>query len=139
MKEERIKEMISNYKSGKASIEEERYLQQHAEHLEQHENGLFTYIRDRKISAPSDFNAKQWEIFERKQNQRKINRYSVLAVAASILVLVGFFLTTPSTNGMDLAEKQALLIEALQMTESTQEPTKTILYEDELVIIYTSN
>lgn len=140
MKEERIKELINKYKAGTTSTEDEVELQHNYEKLEPTHKHIFRFIQQQKTKAPQHFNEEQWQIFERKQKGLKAKRYAWISVAASIVLVVSLFLMKPNKDKMDLAQKQALLEEALLMIESSTEDNKqTILYEDELVIIYTSN
>ena len=140
MKEEHINHLISKYKAGETSKQEELYLQHHSENLEHEQKDMFKYIHEHKTHAPSNFNEDQWKIFQLRQKQRKINRYSIISVAASLIVVVTLFLMKPAGKEMDITEKQAKLNEALQLIDNTQQVNENdILYEDELVIIYTSN
>ena len=140
MNEERIKDLLDKYKAGETTSNEELYLQNNSNELHREHHDMFTYIGKSKIKAPENFNREQWKIFELKQKQKRINRYSMVSIAASIIVVVSLLLMNPSENKMSTAEKQALLDEALLMIEEPQkENLETVLYEDDMVIIYTSN
>jgi hypothetical protein len=138
MKEERINTLTSKYKAGETSRQEELYLQKNSTKIENAQKDIFRYIQHHKKKAPRDFNEKQWQIFELKQKRRKIRRYSIISVAASVLIVVSLLLINTPQKEMDYLEKQALLEEALLMIENAeQDNQETVLYEDEMVIIYT--
>jgi len=140
MKEEPINQLIHKYKAGETSKQEELYLQDNSEKLTDEDKGIFRYIHEHKTRAPLHFNEDQWKLFQIRRKQRKIKRYSIISVAASLIIVVTLFLMKPAGNEMDIAEKQAKLKEALQLLDHAQKTNENnILYEDELVIIYTSH
>ncbi len=140
MNEEHIKHLMKRYNEGDSSQKDEKYLIENRNKLNIKEKTIFDFIQQNKIVTPANFNETQWESFTTKQKQKKRNRYSYISIAASILIVVSVFLFKPFDQEMDIAEKQALLNEALLMLGPVEEETtQTILYEDELVIIYTSN
>ena len=79
-----------------------------------------------------------WASIETRKRKKQRYLFSLSGVAASITLLLAFFIYNNVNSRGGYAEKEALLNEALSMF-SEEEPTlqrKTILYEDELVIIY---
>ena len=91
MKEECIKDLLDKYKAGKTSTEEELYLQNNSDELNREHKDVFNYISNSKIKSPENLNSDQWNIFELKQKHNKRNRYTILSIAASIIVVVSCF------------------------------------------------
>lgn len=63
-----------------------------------------------------------------------------MSIAASLLLLLIFFRPEPIPETKSLAEKEALLKKALAMFDnnSINKKNKKVLYEDDLIIIYSS-
>ena len=64
-----------------------------------------------------------------------------MTIAASLLLLLIYFRPEPIPENKSLAEKQALLKEALAMFDnnSINKKNKKVLYEDEIIIIYATS
>jgi hypothetical protein len=139
MKEETIKSLIEKYKSGTSSLQEEELLFDNASESDDGIKTWSTFVKNHKNEAPENFNNTLWESFEKRKNRIQRFRIGVLSAAASVLLIVAFFINNSNQNEFNNLEKKALLEEAKSMFIDSKK-TKSIhniLIESDLVIVYT--
>lgn len=133
-----INDLEKKYLAGETTLEEEEFLRENASKLAPELRLLFQFTKSIKKHAPDGLKQKVWKSI----NTSTIKlRLGIFAAAASVLFLAIFSLQNFKDREMSYEEKEATLKEAIAMfSESdTAYDVKEILYEDELVIIYTSN
>ena len=126
-----LDKLIEKYNAGETSLVEEAYLKENADDLEL--QAWFNYVNKSKVQAESNLKTDVWKAIDKKRNRFRI---SVFSAAASFMLLVFFTVDYFKPQQQSLAEKEALLQEAKAMF-SDGLLTQNIIYEDELVIIYT--
>ena len=140
MKEDEINKLIEKYKEGESTLDEEQFLLDHVDESEPSLKLWSSYVNNTKIQVPEHFNDSLWKSFEkRKAKKRKVFVTGIMA-AASILLLIPLLLTQSTNKELDYAEKEALLHQALMMVSdsNTNETQQNIIYENEMIIIYTT-
>lgn len=138
MKEEHIKKLTELYKNGATSVKEEADFYNSIEQKNHDFSDLAKYIHQEKVNIPENLNEKLWTDFEEKISEKKSPKIWKWSIAASILLLFGFYVNSQYQQQKEL-EKQAMLEEAKSMFTAyyeQEEGFKKIL-ENELVIIYT--
>ena len=113
MSEEKLNDDLKNYWDGETSLSEEEALffnEKRAPELE----AWATYVQQKKVKAPSHLQDSIWSAIENRNKSKKRMIYSLSGVAASILLVIAFFIQ-PRNADMGYAEKEALLEEALAM------------------------
>lgn len=141
MKKETIDKQLNLYKEGRSSLEEEEKLARILGASNEKENGWFKYIQQHKKVAPRNLESDIWALIQKRGSRKRRILLRISSVAASIILAVSvfFILETRPQQEMSYAEKEAVLAEALAMISDTQEQpiVGEILYEDEILIIYT--
>ena len=134
MKEDNINKLIEKYKSGETTLEEERALFKRESQSDRPLTKWFDYINRNNNTVPDNLNEKLWDSFQNRKKNHTNWIVASLAVAATLLIIVTLAINSSKKKEMDYAQKQALLEEARNMFK---ENTAKILYEDELIQIYT--
>ena len=143
MEKEKVKALMEKYTSGRSTLEEEALLIKHKHDENQYPSSWFSYIKSKRKNLSPKLNDTIWKAIQKKEKRK--NTYKIMiagmSVAASIALLLVFTKPEPISESTILAEKKALLKEALSMFEDKENttPKKTVLYEDEMVIIYTTS
>lgn len=134
-----IKKLLEKYKNGISNLEEEAFLKTNKKNLDVKEEVYFTYLEKKKTSVPKNLNNRLWESFEKERNKVRRLRVGVFSAAASLALIISLFLISPIEEEMSYEEKLALLKEAKAMIADSEQGsnTKNIVYEDELIRIYT--
>lgn len=140
MKEDEISKLIEKYKEGESTLEEEQFLLDHVDESEPSLKLWSTYMKNNKIEVPKHFNDSLWKSFEKQKTKRRKMFIGTIAAAASVLLLISLFITKSTNDELDYAEKEALLHQALLMVSDsdTNETQQNIIFENEMIIIYTS-
>lgn len=140
MKEERIKNLIEKYKFGTSSLEEEKLLFENDANDDASIEKISFFIKKNRKQAPENFNEKLWESFEEKTKKPNNFKIRLLAVAASIALLVFIFINNNNQKELTFSEKEALLNEAKSMfVASNDEKAYNVVFENELVVVYTKS
>jgi len=138
MSEESNKDIINKYKSGTSSLEEEKWLFNSPEKMEEPLKIWADFVMQNQKKAPKNFNNKLWESFEEKTKKSNKFKIAILSAAASIALIFSLFIYSKDQNTLTETEKQALLNEAKNMFK--QADNKKVMYrkilENELVIVY---
>jgi len=138
MKEDDFDELLEKYKKGKSSLNEENLLFDsiNSSSLEP----WVTFVKNNKIKCPKAFNDTLWNSFERRTNNKRKIKIALMSAAASVFLLILLFVGNLGQNKLNDSEKKVLLDQAIDMfiCKSQTKPQERIIYENELLIIYTS-
>lgn len=138
---ENIKKLIRKYESGESSLAEEKFLRDHPEKIVPPQNLWFKFIQLNKHKAPQKLKVLVWEVIKNRRNGRHKIKIGIISAAASVLIILSVFILNPKKDELSYREKEALLNEALSMfrdNSNTINLSQNVLYEDELIIIYTT-
>lgn len=137
MKGDEMEEILKKYKESMSTLSEEKTLLEHSEHTPSAMKGWFAFIKRNRRKAPAGFNERMWKEFEGKVQKPRKRYMEILAVAASLILLVAVFWNSP---GDDIPAKEEKLSQALQMFEDAPQPAidHDILYEDDMIIVYST-
>jgi len=140
MKEYKTEGLVKNYKEGETTLNEEHVLFNSTENLEPSLEAWSTFVKNNKTEIPKDFNAELWESFENRKNRKRKIVVGIMSAAASVVLLISFFLTNPKQEELNYAEKEALLSLAKKMVSNSDsvETEERIIYENDIVVIYTT-
>ncbi|PCE66299.1 hypothetical protein [Sediminicola luteus] len=141
MREDEIRRLTEKYERGETTLEEEVFLFENVKEPDTPWANWFTFLENNKITPPEDLNDRLWESFEGGRDRKRKKMVWGMAAAASVLLLVSFLILGPrQSNEQDFAQKEALFKEALDMIGSMEPAAieRTIVYENEMVIIYTT-
>jgi hypothetical protein len=143
MEKERFKALMEKYISGCSTLEEEELLMKHENGKNEYQSSWFSYIKKKRKSPPPQLNDTIWKAIQKKEKQRPLYKLAIagISLAASIALLLIFYQPEPISEDASLAEKEAQLKEALSMfeDEKNESPKKMVLYEDDMIIIYTTS
>jgi len=141
MNREQVDELLEKYEQGLASQEEMDLLMEQFEDSRSGPGVWFNFVRLQKRKAPEDLNIQVWSAIQsqEKKKNRKITRF--ILAAASLAILISLIILSPSIRnqqGMSYEEKAAKLEEALSLiSEHKKQANREIIYEDEIIVIYT--
>lgn len=137
MKKETINTLRQKYEAGLTSLDEEAFLFDNAKNSTMELQAWATYVKNNKKEIPKNLNETLWTSFEKKKlNNRKL-KIKLFAAAASVLLIVSLFINSIQQKELSNTEKEMLLKEALSMFDTNTKKTKNIIYENELLLIYT--
>lgn len=142
MKEDEIEKLVKKYKEGNSTLSEEQFLFDHAKNTKPSLEAWSTFVKNNKNEIPNNFNDRLWGSFENK----KIGKYKrrkvvgILSTAASVLLVISFYIANSKQKELSYSEKKALLNEAVAMVSSSKTPVihQSVIYENEMVVIYTA-
>lgn len=141
MNQEELNRLLKLYEQGLTSAEEESVLLKTLGDSKDKKHLWFKFLKNYKKSIPTNLENQIWSNIQRKEKKKPKMMLRVLALAASItLVLTILWIPNPlKSREMSDAEKAAVLKEALTMISSAEEriTEQEIIYEDDLLIIYT--
>ncbi len=140
MKEDKTKRLIKKYKEGQSTLSEEQFLFDSTENLEPSLEAWSTFVKNNKTETPKDFNELLWESFQNKKNRKRKLFVGIMSAAASVILLISLFLANPKQEELNYSEKETLLNLARDMVYNSDsaEIEESIIYENEIVIIYTT-
>lgn len=141
MNKEEIKLLIEKYEAGDSTLSEEKFLFNSVENSDPATETWSTFAKHKQKTAPVDLNNSIWETIQNKKQKKRRLSIGIISAAASVLIFLFISINHFSSNKMSSSEKEVLLNEALEMLASTQqkETEKNIIYEDEMIIIYTAS
>ena len=137
MKEIEFEKLVEKYNEGDSSLKEEQLLFNNAKNSEHSLEAWSTFVKNNKKEIPKDFNETLWESFQNKKIRKRKIFIGIMSAAASILLLISLFITTPKQKELNYSEKEVLLNQAINMV-SNSEIKKNIFYEDDMIVIYTT-
>lgn len=136
MRKEDINKLIEKYNQGLTTPEEEKEL---LHHLDQ-DSPFYQWLKileKRKKNVPQNLNEKLWDTFDKNTQTTRKLPLQMISVAASIVLLVGVVLLNKQEKSLSYQEKKALLDEARSLLVEEDKNEKEILYDDDLIVIYT--
>jgi len=140
MEKGKFKDLMEKYAAGHSTLEEEELLIKNSKPNDQIGTQWFSYVKGKKKNPAAQLNATIWEVIKKKEKGKQTRKLVIsgMSIAASLLFLLFYFRPAPIPETKSLAEKQALLSEALSMFENNANKpnNKKVLYEDNLIIIY---
>ncbi|QCX00775.1 hypothetical protein FGM00_11895 [Aggregatimonas sangjinii] len=139
MKSKKLEDIIKKYLAAESTLAEERTLFEHEENTPELEKWS-TYVKHNKEVAPAHLRSTIAAAIQTRKRRKQRIFIGISGVAATIAIIMAV-LMYPTKTTMGYEEKQALLNEAFTMFPEEQQiaGNKNIVYEDELVIVYTSN
>ena len=137
MKEIEFEKLVEKYNEGDSSLKEEQLLFNNAKNSEHSLEAWSTFVKNNKKEIPKDFIETLWESFQNKKIRKRKIFIGIMSAAASVLLLISLFITTPKQKELNYSEKEVLLNQAINMV-SNSEIKKNIFYEDDMIIIYTT-
>jgi|SRR5680860_564689 len=140
MKEDKTERLIKKYKEGNSTLNEEQFLFDNAKNSEPSLEVWSTFVKNNKTETPENFNALLWESFQNKKIRKRKIFVGIMSAAASVILLISLFLANPKQEELNYSEKETLLNLALDMVSNPGlvEIEQNIIYENEMVIIYTT-
>jgi len=144
MKAKKIKELTEKYKAGNSTLEEDQSLFNSTENTGSIFEPWSAFVKGNKREAPGNFNESLWNSFQNRTRSKYRLRIAMMSAAASVILIITFLTVKPEQEKLSYSEKEALLEQAINMFEDSgqeiveQDITEQeIIYEDELIIIYT--
>ncbi|HEC44414.1 MAG TPA: hypothetical protein ENI20_16455 [Bacteroides sp.] len=140
MNKEKLIALLEKYEQGLCSEEEEDFLINHADFSDESDGAWFNYLKHQERRAPGDLDQRIWDSINslERGKYRLIKRISLAAASVALLISILFKTIPWQQRAMSYEEKAAVLEEALSMLEEgRQEPERKVIYEDNLIIIYT--
>lgn len=140
MKEDRIERLIEKYNQGSSTLNEEQFLFDNAKNLEPSLEAWSTFVKNNKLEAPENFNDILWESFLNKKIRKRKIFVGIMSAAASVILLISLFIANVEQKKFNYSEKEALLNQAIDMVSNLDlsETPKSILYEDDMIIVFTT-
>ena len=141
MNREQVDELLNKYEQGLASQEEMDLLMEQFEDSRSGPGVWFNYLRLQKRKAPENLHNQVWSAIQsqEKKKNRKITWF--ISAAASLAILISLIFISPSLRNqkeMSYEEKAAKLEEAQSLlSEHNGQTDRKIIYEDEIILIYT--
>lgn len=129
--------LIGKYLEAESNLKEEQEIF-NAETENSELDPWLNFAKKTRVKAPENLNDSVWKSI---QNKRKASRriiYGLVATAASVALVIS--LSVNSSKKQSYEEKEALLKEALAMFEENepQQELWNIIYEDEMIVLYTA-
>lgn len=138
MKEPEFEKLVEKYKMGDSTLSEEKFLFNNIKKSNPSLEAWSAFVKNNKSETPKDLNARLWQSFQNKKAKKRRLFVSIMGAAASILLLVSFFINRLEQKEQSYSEKERLLNQALDMFDSNEQEKSQhgIFYENEMVIIY---
>ena len=140
MKEDKTKVLLKKYKEGYTTLDDEQFLLDKTSGITPSLDEWSTFVKNNKIETPHNFNEKLWESFQNKKNRKRKVFVGIMSAAASLLLFITFIITNQKQEELNYSEKEALLSLAKEMVSNSDstDNEKNIIYENDMVIIYTT-
>ena len=141
MNREQVDELLKKYEQGLASQEEMDLLMEQFEDSRNGPGAWFNYLRLHKRTAPENFNSQVWSAIQSQEKKKNRKIIWIFSAAACLAILISLIFISPSLRNqkeMSYEEKATKLEEALSLiTENKKQAPRKIIYEDEIILIYT--
>ncbi len=140
MKEDEIERLIEKYKEGNSTLNEEQFLFDHIKNSDPSLEAWSTFVKNNKKETPNNFNDTLWESFQNKKIEKRKRFVGIISAAASVILLISLYIASPKQKEVSYSEKEDLLNQALNMVSNSEpsEIQQSIIYENEMIIIYTT-
>lgn len=141
MKEDEVKRLIEKYKEGNTTLNEELLLFNQTKDSEPSLGAWSNFVNKSKTEIPNNFNDTLWESFQHKRNRKRKRFIRMISAAASVILLISFYIALPKQKELSYSKKEDLLNQALIMVSNSEssKTKQTIIYENEMVVIYTTS
>lgn len=141
MNNKEIEKLIEKYEAGVSTLSEEQFLFNNTEYSDQNIAAWATFVKANKKTAPASFNESLWNAIQTRKNKQRRFTIGLISAAATLFLLVAIPICKIAYEKYSYKQKEMLLSEAYSMfNEAAQEQAKqNVIYEDELIIIYTSS
>ena len=138
MKDKEIEQLIEKYEAGDSSLQEEQFLFDNAENSKI--EAWSAFAQRNKVEAPNHFNDNLWESFQKRTIKKRRFKIRIISAAASIILIIALSVGNLGEKELTYNEKADLLAQALSMFPDTEQEVaqKSIIYEDDIVVIYAS-
>lgn len=138
MRKEDSDDLIKKYLAAETTLEEEETLFESKNQLSEIAEWS-TYVKQKRKKAPAHINDSILASIQARKRQQVVVGLS--GIAASIALVIAFFIYNTGMNSLTYEEKEVRLKEALSMfSDETHAPVNhSVLYEDDMVIIYTAS
>jgi len=137
MKKQQSDELLKKYEAGLTSLSEEEQLREAAEDLEGADRTWFSFLKKNKATIPTDLDVLLQQQMRKQQRSIRLRQFTTVA-ASLVLFFSAWIFLKMHQNQQEQIRKEALLQEAISMVSDSEENSaKTVLYQDEYVIIYT--
>lgn len=144
MKAKKIKELTEKYEAGDSTLKEEQSLFDSAENSGSTIEPWSAFVKGNKREAPGNLNETLWSSFQNRTSRRRKLRIATMSAAASVMLIIAILIINPGQKQLSYSEKEALLEQAINMFEDSEQEIvgqeimeQEVIYEDELIIIYT--
>ncbi|RCS26540.1 hypothetical protein DUT90_12345 [Polaribacter sp. WD7] len=139
MSEESIKKIIKKYKSGTSTIADENFLFENVTNTDKTTHYIAAFIKESKLQTPRNLNNTLWDSFEKKTKKKKEFKLALLALAASVVLIISVYINNKRSDTLDIQRKEALLNEAKSMFKNSEDPQiiHHIIIESDLLVVYT--
>ncbi len=140
MKENEFERLVEKYKEGKSTLKEENALFNNTKNAKPAFEAWSNFVKNNKTEAPKDFNDTLWRSFQNKKTRKRRGFIRIMFAAASVVLLISFFVSNQGQDEQSYSEKERLLNQALGMFNSSEqkEIQRNIFYENEMIIVYTT-
>ncbi len=140
MKEDEIERLIEKYKEGNSTLNEEQFLFDHIKNSEASLEAWSTFIKNNKKETPNNFNDTLWESFQNNKTGKRKRFVGIISAVASVILLISLYIASTKEKELSYSEKEDLLNQALNMVSNSEpsEIQQSIIYENEMIIIYTT-
>lgn len=141
MNKEEIEKLIDKYEAGTSTLREEQFLFKNAKNSDPALLSWSTFVKHKKKNAPADFNDSLWASIQYSKMKKRRLTIRIMTTSAAVFLFIFISINHLSTNRISNEKKEALLSEAFSMLSvSEQKENKlNIIYEDEMIIIYTDS
>ena len=137
MSNEKSDDILKKYFAAKTSLEEEEAFFNTVNQQPGIE-AWATFVRKNKKKAPPNLKGSVWSAIQIRKRKKQRFLVGLSGIAASIALLVSFFIYNTSNRNHEYDEKANLLNEALSMfpDENQTRLKKDVIYEDGMIVIY---
>ena len=140
MNQEETNKLFELYEQGLTSSKQEADLLETFGDSKNDNHLWFKFLKNHKKNSPENLESHIWSTIQSIEKKKSKFILRVASIAASITLIFSIiFIANPKKPiEMSYEEKAAVLKEALAMFPSIEEPetSQEILYEDDLIIIY---
>ncbi len=141
MKESNTEQLIKKYKEGYSTLLEEKKLFNSAKNLSFPLSAWTTFVNKNRKEVPKTFNENLWKSFQgKKRKKHNTLTISIVSLAATVLLLISLNVTQINQETKHTFESNELLnlITNIASNLSVSESHHTIIYQDEIIVIYTT-
>lgn len=140
MSKEKSDGLLKKYMAAESTLEEEEKLFT-AKNQDPGIEEWSKYVKQKRKKAPTNLNDAVWKSIQTRKRKKQRFLAILSGVAASIVLFITFFIANTGNKNISYDEKEALLNEALSMfsDEKHGPSNQSIVYEDEMIIIYTTS